>query len=566
MKKNTLKRILALALAMIMVLSLAACGSKTSAEEKPAASGNAPAADQAPAADKTPAAEPAGEKVFRMAWSTEMDTMDISDMGAADTGSMYSLLVDSLVRLKEDGTIENAAAESYDVSDDGLVYTFKIRDMKWSNGDPLTANDFEFAWKRATNPENGHENSFLFNYLPIKNMPEVQKGEVPVDELGVTAVDEKTLVVELTTPCNWMLRFLCDCYFAPLNEKFMNECGDQYALNAENFVTCGAFTLQDWTAGDMSWSIEKDPTYWNADAINVDRIEYQIIKDSQTGIMAFESDTVDFVPISSELVELYRDNEAFVVAPTTYSWYIVPNFMVPELANQNLRYALGFAVDRDALANNVLGDGSLPKTDCNYSDVFFRDGVEFNSVREDFWCTDKEKAAQYWEAAKQELGIDSLALTLTLEDAESAQKVAAFYQSEIESTCPGLTIDLKVMPKSQRLADQNSGNFQLTLHRTGSSVPNIVAKLGQYTTGHNLNYGKWSSEEYDALYNKILNETDEETIWNDCLDLETMAQQSGVAIPLYRTAQCLLVRPGVTGWNHNLVGLAWEYKYVDIVG
>lgn len=156
--------------------------------------------------------------------------------------------------------------------------------------------------------------------------------------------------------------------------------------------------------------------------------------------------------------------------------------------------------------------------------------------------------------------METLELELTCDDAESHQNVAAFIQSEIETTCPGLIINLRVVPMNQRLDDMTNGNFQLAIHRTGSSVPNIVAKLGQYTTGHALNYGKYSNAEYDALYNETLASSDEETIWNNSLDLEEMAQKSAVAIPVYRGATCQLVRPGLTGYYHHLIGVSFDFR------
>lgn len=504
-------------------------------------------------------------KTLKLTTNIDMDTMDSGNTGDGFTSSMMSLLVDSLFRLDANGVSQPCLCETYTVSDDGLVYTFNLRDSQWSNGTPVTAADFVYAWKRVMTPSNGFEHTFLFNYLPIKGLAEVNKGEGAVEDIAVTAADEKTLVVELTAPCTWMVNFLSDTAFSPLNQAFVEACGDQYALNSDNLLTCGAFTLDNWTAGDMTATLTKNPNYWNAENIKLDTIECQVIKDTQTGIMAFEMGDADFVALSADLVDMYRDSDSFYSAPSTFSWYVVPNFGVETLQNQNLRYALGFAIDREALAKDILADGSLAKYDCNYSDVFFdAEGNEFNSVRPDFWACDKEAAAKYWEAAKAELGIDTLELTMTVEDSESAQAVAVYVQSEVESTCPGLTLKLKVEPKGQRLDDMAAGKFELGLHRTGSSVPNVLAKLGQYTTNQALNYGKYSDEAFDALYNATLTSTDTEVIWNNCLDLEQMAQKSGVAIPLYRTADCLLIRSNVTGYLSHLVGLSWDFMFADI--
>lgn len=500
-------------------------------------------------------------KVLHMSQNAEMDTLDTGNTGLSATIDMMNLMMDCLFRLDENNVPQPNVCESYTVSDDGLTYTFTLRDSTWSNGTPVTAADFEYAWKRTCDPANGFENAFLFNYIPMKNLAEINAGTADISTLGVTAKDDKTLVVELTTPCNWLVEYLCACFFAPLNQEFVESCGDQYALSSDNLLTNGPFKLENWTAGDLTWTLTKNPDHPDADKIYFDAVEYQVIKDNQTAIMAFESGTVDFVTISSDQVALYEGSEAFLSAPSTTSCYIVPNFEDPTLQNQNLLYAIGFSIDRDSLTQNILADGSVAKYDCNYTDCFFGpDGTEFNSARPDFWACDKAKALEYWEAAKEELGVETLELELTCDDAESHQNVAAFIQSEIETTCPGLIINLRVVPMNQRLDDMTNGNFQLAIHRTGSSVPNIVAKLGQYTTGHALNYGKYSNAEYDALYNETLASSDEETIWNNSLDLEEMAQKSAVAIPVYRGATCQLVRPGLTGYYHHLIGVSFDFR------
>ena len=129
-------------------------------------------------------------KTLRLTQNVELDTMDSGNTGDGYTTSIMSLLVDSLFRLDENSQPQPALAESYEVSEDGLTYTFHLRDSKWSNGDPVTAADFEYAWKRVVNPEGGFEHTFLFNYLPLKNLKEINKGEADYTTLGITAVDD----------------------------------------------------------------------------------------------------------------------------------------------------------------------------------------------------------------------------------------------------------------------------------------------------------------------------------------------------------------------------------------
>ena len=332
-------------------------------------------------------------KVLHMSQNAEMDTLDTGNTGLSATIDMMNLMMDCLFRLDENNVPQPNVCESYTVSEDGLTYTFTLRDSTWSNGTPVTAADFEYAWKRTCDPANDFENAFLFNYIPMKNLAEINAGTADISTLGVTAKDDKTLVVELTTPCNWLVEYLCACFFAPLNQEFVESCGDQYALSSDNLLTNGPFKLENWTAGDLTWTLTKNPDHPDADKIYFDAVEYQVIKDNQTAIMAFESGTVDFVTISSDQVALYEGSEAFLSAPSTTSCYIVPNFEDPTLQNQNLLYAIGFSIDRDSLTQNILADGSVAKYDCNYTDCFFGpDGTEFNSARPDFWACDKAKA------------------------------------------------------------------------------------------------------------------------------------------------------------------------------
>ncbi|MEC0303268.1 peptide ABC transporter substrate-binding protein, partial [Terribacillus saccharophilus] len=226
-----------------------------------------------------------GDQVFNLLIGDEIPSMD-SSLADDQYGIQWtSEIQEGLYRLAEDGSLaEGIATGDPEVSEDGLTWTFTLReDAEWENGDPVTANDFVYAWQRAINPDTGSEYGPYMMGGVIKNATAVNTGEAELDELGVKAVDDYTLEVQLEKPVPYFESLTTFPTFMPLNQKFVEEQGDSYALEADNLLSNGPFKMTEWNHGS-TMKFEKNDTYWDAENVQLEEINLQVRKDIATGV------------------------------------------------------------------------------------------------------------------------------------------------------------------------------------------------------------------------------------------------------------------------------------------
>lgn len=483
---------------------------------------------------------------------------------------MIADFTDGLMQMDADGQPVPAIAESYEVSDDGLTYTFHLRaDAKWSNGTPVTAADFVFGWQRAVDPNNASEYSYMFSDIgQVKNAAEIIAGEKDKSELGVTAVDDTTLQVELNVPVSYFLSLMYFPTYYPVNEEFYNSCADTFATSPETTLANGAFVLDSYEPAATSIHLSKNPDYYDADKVQIAGLSYQVIQDSQQALMSYQAGDLDTTLINGEQVDQVKDDPEFLSIGAGYMWYVSPNVRdVPELANLNIRKALTMAIDREAITNDVLKDGSAPTYTCvppqfatgpDGSD-FSEDQTKFSDV-----CTyDTAKAVEYWEKGLEELGVSEITLDMVLDADDAPQKVAQVLKEQWETTLPGLTLNLVVEPKKQRLQDMQEGNFQIGLTRWGPDYADPMTYLGMWVTDNSNNYGFWSNADYDAIIAECTTGdlcTDPEGRWAKLYEAEQIVMDEAVIFPLYTQCNAEMLSSKVTGVEYHPVALNRVYK------
>ena len=508
-------------------------------------------------------------KVLKVAKDVELASMDQHIATDGLSFEVIAATIEGLYTLDADGNAIPAIAESYDLSEDGLTYTFHLReDAKWSNGDSVTANDFVYAWRRLVNPNTASEYAFIMDVAGVKNAAAINAGEASLEELGVKAVDDYTLEVSLDLPVPYFLQLMTFPPFYPLNEAFVTEKGTDYAQSPEGLLANGPFKMTEWTQGH-SFKVEKNDAYYDKDNVNLDAIEYKIMKDAQTAALEFDSGNMDIVRLSGEIVDLYKDNEAFTLIHEGYLWYIAPNEEVEELQNVNLRQALGRAVNKDQLTETVLNDGStVADFIVPVSLATGPDGKDFRETSDVYMTYDVAKAQEYWEKAKQELGIDSLTLELLFEDTDAMKKCAEFIQSELQKNLPGLTIELKSQPKKNRLELMRAGDYQLGLTRWGPDYADPTTYLDMFITGSSNNYPNYSSADYDALMERIDKGDlvyDVEARWEAMKEAEQLLiETDAAALPMYQQGNTYLINQKVSGIETHSVGVPFIYKNATI--
>ena len=561
-----MKRIVALVLAMVMALSLAACGgsSAPAATAAPAAAGDAAPADTAAAASD-------GDKVLNVMVEVEVESLDPQ---VATDGTSFEVIAnytDGLTQMDADGAAIPAIAESWDVSEDGTVYTFHLRqDANWSNGEPVTADDFVFAWQRAVDPALASEYSYMLSDIgQIKNAAAIIAGEMDKSELGVKAIDDKTLEVTLEVPVSYFLSLMYFPTFYPVNQAFFEGLADgTFGTSPETVLSNGAFVLTSYEPAALSFSLTKNADYYDADKVQLDGLNYQVIKDSQQAYMSYQNGDLDIVMLSGDQVEQVEGDPELNITGAGYLWYLTLNMHdVPALNNQNMRLALSNAVNRASIVGDVVKDGSV----ATYTAVPPQfaagpDGSDFSADQtmfSDVCADDTAKAAEYYEAAKAELGTDTFEFELLVEDQTETQNVAAVIKDQVEKALPGVTLNIKVEPKKQRVADIQDGNYEVCLTRWGPDYADPMTYLNMWITGCSNNYGLWSDAEFDAIIADCTTGayiTDAEARWNAMYDAEKIVMDQAVIVPLYTKANANMIKTGVEGIEFHPVALNRVYK------
>lgn len=510
-------------------------------------------------------AEPVKSNVVTIANEIELSSMDISLATDGTSFEAIAAVTEGLYQLDAAGNTIPGMAIKEEISEDGKTHIFTLRDAKWSDGQPVTANDFVFSWRRLADPNTASEYSYMVSVAGIKNADAVTKGEKPTSELGVTAVDDKTLKIELDYPVPFFNQLVAFPPFYPIREDFYNKYKEQYALTPEAILSNGPFKMTEWNQG-ANYTMVKNDLYYDADKVKIDGLNFQVVKDTQSAMVAFEQGTVDYVKLTGEMVEQYKDSPEFTNTLGGYLWFVSPNTNVPGLENKNLRMALALSYDKEQIAEHLLKDGSIA---ANFAIpvklATGPDGKDFRETSPEYLNVNKEKAKEYFEKAKVELGKDQFAYELVFEDTESSKKVAEFLKSEIETTLPGITINLKQQPKKARLQLMRAHKFDLGLTRWGPDYADPMTYLDLWITGSSYNFGEWSNEEYDSL----IFETSKGSLtgkpverWEALKQAEKVCMENAAILPVYQTGSAVMIKKDLSGFEFHSVGVPTIYKNI----
>lgn len=545
---KSIKKILAMLSVTTLAFSFTACGGGTSTSDTGATTGNTSAAGDS----------------LKVHIDVEVASMDPQIATDGTSFEVLAAVTEGLYSLAEDGSAVEAMADKVEKSEDGLTYTVTLKDAKWSNGTPVTANDFVFAWRRLVDPKTASEYAFMGGIAGIKNADAISAGEVAPDQLGVTAKDDKTLVIELDTPVPFFESLMAFPSFFPVNEEFYNQCGDKFATTVDTILSNGAFKVTSYEPAATTINLEKNPDYWDADAVKLSGIQYQVIKDSQQTMLAYQNGELDVATLSGEQVEQFQADPEFKSIMAGYLWYISPNLKTAGLENENLRKAMALAYDKDAIVNNILKDGSI-KADFAVPTLLATgpDGKDFRDGTDTYLSTDKAKALEYYNKAKEELGKDSFSYTMIVEDTESAQNVAQFIQAEIQTTLPGMTINIETMPKKNRVERMQEGTFELGLTRWGPDYADPMTYLDMWTTDSPNNYGFWSNAEFDQIIQSAKKgelALDVNARWEALKKAEKMVMDEAVIFPVYQKGNAVMIKKNVSGIEFHSVAINRVYK------
>ncbi|MEB9432817.1 peptide ABC transporter substrate-binding protein [Bacillus thuringiensis] len=482
---------------------------------------------------------------INLPYIAEIPTMDVTKATDSESMNVMRNVFEGLYILGKDNKLIPGVAKSYDVSEDKKTYTFHLRESKWSNGTSVTAEDFVFAWKRAVNPDTAAEYSFLF--FDIKNAKKINSKELPVDQLGVKAIDDKTLEVQLEQPVPYFINLTTFPTFLPINEKYFKSKGNQYGLEADQLIYNGAFTLENWRH-EQGFQFKKNKSYWDEKTVKLDGINFDIIKDKSTEVNLYESGQIDRVGLTGDFVDKYRNSPDFRERSEVTMQFLRMNQKNEVLKNKYARLAIIKSFDKKAFTEIVLNNGSLPA-----------EGIVSLNY-------DVNEAKEYWKKAKQELGKEEVILELLTSDNALAKRNAEYLKGELEKNLDGLTVNVKPQPRKQQIELLLSSDYDIGVDVWGPDIPDPITFLDLFTTDSTYNFDKYSNKQYDELIHKVKKDLagDEKARWEAMKQAEKILLEDGAVAPFYQQGRSYLQRYSVKGIVTNDFGGEFNYKWAEV--
>lgn len=574
------KRVLALLMTCFMVSTMALTGCGANSEEANGSEeSQAAASEQASQTSNDQAGadtnEDAGKKVLRLNLHSNPPDMDPQTSADTQSSEVLNEMLEGLVRMKEGGIIEvgSGLAESCDISEDGLVYTFHIRDAVWSDETPITAEDFVYSWKRALNPASASKSAYLL--YPIKGGQAYNIGEGSAENVAIEAVDDKTLKVTLERPTPYFLSLTAYTAYMPVKKEFHENQKDQFASSVDNMICSGPFVITKWDQ-EQKIVLEKNPTYWDKENVNIDRIEYDMIVDLNTPVNLYETNQLDLIGVPTEYLAKYRTSQEFINLPRASSWYFQFNCENEFFSNFKIRKAFSLAVNRNVFVDTILANGSIvagglvppaiPGLESNEGDFRAQSG-QYMEDQGTMGDAAIEEANRLLDEGLKEIGKTKADLEASVyylsEEGDLPKKLAQVFQQMWKQNL-GVQLPIESATFKIKLDKEQKGDYSISTAGWNADYNDAMTYLDLWITDGIQNKARWSNKEYDLLIEKAMNTTGDERI-QAMIDAEKILMEEMPVAPIYYKASNIVQRDYLKNVLKFPVGIMYEYKWADIV-
>lgn len=507
-------------------------------------------------------------KVFRYAVNTLPTTLDPTKGQSIGDNEIQHAITEGLTR-NTAGDVKPGIAESWDESEDGLTYTFHLRkDAKWSDGEPITAADFEYSWKRLVNPETASPYAFIGDCL--KNGQAIEQGNMDVEELGVKAVDDTTLEVTLEHPTSYFLSLIGSSgQFAPLRQDIVEKYGTDFAATSEKNVYSGPFVMT--SSEDNVWTFEKNDNYWDKDSINLDKCELNYVENTDTQLSMYEAGDLDYVQVPTAYVSDYKDKADVFANGNVDFCYINSKSDNPVLGNKNFRLALNYALNRNdynklANADTFTAFNGLVFPGLQAKGTTYGEAYDLNSYSYPL-DGDQDKATEYLNAAMKELGIanaSDITVEVVTTDADSSKRIVETLQEQWQNA-----LGIKVKIRQVTYADIYGKvfpehDYEIGYGGWGSDYDDPYSYLELFKSDSSYNYSQYENPEVDQLLIASQDEPDTDKRMDELNQAEQDILADGAFVPLQARNVYYMLDDDTTGINFYYCSLNIDWVYADV--
>lgn len=556
------KKILTTAMAVTLAGSLLAACSNNNNNAAPTGSATA---------TETAGSGTGSKQELVMNYRADPPALDVSIADSAASFTILGAISEGLYRLDKDMQPQPAlAAELPAISEDGLTYTIKLRNgLTWSDGSPLTAQDFVYSYQRTLDPATKANYAFILTW--IKGGADVQAAETPeavkaaLEKLGVKALDEKTLEITLDIPRAYFTAQLAFLNYYPQKKEFVEAQGEKSGADANNVLGAGPFILTKWDH-EQQLVLEKNPKYWDAANVKLDKVTLNIVKDTATGLNLYESNATDYTDIKGDQMKAYEGKADLQRKSELVTGYI--NFQqkkVPAFANAKVRQALTMAVDRQGLVDTVLMNGSVAATGYIPNGNADGNGAEFREVVGDTEVPfDAAKAKTLLAEGLAEAGIASLpTVSIIGDDTETGKKVLEFLASQWKTNL-GIQVNAQPLPHATRLEKELAHDYDIVNTLWGADYNDPMTWLDMYISGSPFNTQDWSNAKYDELVKAAQSELDVKVRAEKMHEAERILMSEAAVFPMYFRSTPFLIKEKVQGLIQPPYGPDFELKWTSI--
>ena len=493
---------------------------------------------------------------------TEPSSIDPQITTDIPGGTVDELILEGLLRKDKTGKSVAGIAQKWEKSKDGLVWTFHLRDgVKWSNGDPVTANDFKAGWIRGLNPDTAGSNASML--FVIKNGEKYNAKKVSENEVGIKVIDDKTLQVTLESPTPYFDDLVTFKSFMPLNQKFYNEAKDKYFTEAKYTISNGPYTLEKWTH-DSELKFKKNPNYWDAGNVKIDNVELKIIA-TDSAVNAFKNKEVDVTAVTFEQAKEFAGKPELVKANDGGIYYLLFNTKENVFKNAKVRRAITMAINKEELVNKVLeGSEKLTKT-------FTPSGIGLNGVSKDFAAevaTDQPKfnvaeAKKLLAEGLKEEGLSELPrFEILFNDTGSRKAIAEYIQESLRNNL-GANVELDKVSGKERIERTKKRDYQISLQNWTGDFLDPITYLDLFDSTNANNRGDFKNVKYDELTKIVKSSADPKVRVPAMIQMEKLISEEQPVTILFQKQKLYLVNPKVK--NLGFVSIGGEFFIRDVV-